>query len=323
MSFHLRPVSDISPSPSPSASASPPHDRSPPFPKHQPQRQPSPPSANTPTSASNPRPRRPLSPTSLRGELILSHPNMITNYSFALSLDVDLTHTPDMPPRKYPAPPTGHDLMAMFPPAPPDVFPDRPGPTSGYFQRQERAFFAQAGKEIVRVRVEVELPQNGTDSDNMMGKSRARSSSGPRSWIPPSQLQATAVQQQRHQEQQQLAHQSPVQSVPPSLHYPHPGARPSPRGAGAVPFTPTPLFPGSAHSPSAQLPPKLHPPSLHQPGLGLRTPPQDPMQSGPPVPKSEYQADGHNDPDESWRTPMPYAERRRAGKHTRRVIVRT
>lgn len=27
--------------------------------------------------------------------------------------------------------------------------------------------------------------------------------------------------------------------------------------------------------------------------------------------------------DESWRTPIPYGERRRAGKHTRRVVVRT
>jgi hypothetical protein len=29
------------------------------------------------------------------------------------------------------------------------------------------------------------------------------------------------------------------------------------------------------------------------------------------------------EPDESWRRPMPHAERRRAGKYTRRVIVRT
>ncbi|KAJ7123696.1 hypothetical protein C8R44DRAFT_784222 [Mycena epipterygia] len=30
-----------------------------------------------------------------------------------------------------------------------------------------------------------------------------------------------------------------------------------------------------------------------------------------------------DDPDEAWRRPMPYNERRRAGKHTRRVVVRT
>ena len=48
--------------------------------------------------------------------------------------------------------------MAMFPAAPPAGFPEmRPGPTSGFFVRQERAFFAQAGREIVRVRVEVDF----------------------------------------------------------------------------------------------------------------------------------------------------------------------
>jgi hypothetical protein len=46
----------------------------------------------------------------------------------------------------------------MFPPAAPDNFSDmRPGPTSGYFQRQERALFAQAGKEVVRIRIDVDL----------------------------------------------------------------------------------------------------------------------------------------------------------------------
>ncbi|EEB97645.1 hypothetical protein MPER_02997, partial [Moniliophthora perniciosa FA553] len=79
-------------------------------------------------------PRRPLSPSSIR--------------------DVDLTHNPHT--SKYPAPPTGHELMAMFPPS--CNIPVRPEPTSGYFQLQERQFFAQAGKEIVRVRVEIDVP---------------------------------------------------------------------------------------------------------------------------------------------------------------------
>ena len=54
---------------------------------------------------------------------------------------------------KFPAPPTGHDLMALFPPAPP-LLP--PGPTSGFFEREERKFFAQAGKDIVRLRLEID-----------------------------------------------------------------------------------------------------------------------------------------------------------------------
>ena len=43
--------------------------------------------------------------------------------------------------------------MALFPPPPPVSV--LTGPTSDYFQREERAFFAKAGKEIVRVRIEV------------------------------------------------------------------------------------------------------------------------------------------------------------------------
>ena len=60
--------------------------------------------------------------------------------------------------RKYPAPPTGHDLMAMFPPPPPNNFEMCPlaGSTIDFLKHQERAFFAQAGKE--KVRVEVDFP---------------------------------------------------------------------------------------------------------------------------------------------------------------------
>ena len=81
-------------------------------------------------------------------------------------------------PRKYPAPPTGHELMALFPPPPPLNI--RPGPTSGYFQREERAFFAQAGKEIVRVRIEVDMPQNNEGDDPMaLGREGVRQRQSP------------------------------------------------------------------------------------------------------------------------------------------------
>ncbi|KAG6910366.1 hypothetical protein DXG01_011081 [Tephrocybe rancida] len=260
MSFNLRPVSDSSPSPSPTSSTSASHS---PTSKGHPTILPS-------TMATNGRTRRPLSPSSLR--------------------DVDLNHTPDMPHRKYAAPLTGHDLMAMFPPAPPEITEMRGGPTSGFFQRQERAFFAQAGREIVRVRVEVDI-QNGADAD-ISSKSRGRDSSRvwPASSHPP--------------------HHSPVQSSSAPALYPHPGSRAPPRGT--APVTSTPLYPIPSHSPSSQHPPNLHPPTL-------RTPPHDSPQGGP---KSEFQQDEYAD-DDAWRRPMPYAERRRAGKHTRRVIVRT
>ena len=209
-----------------------------------------------------------------------------------------------MPPRKYPAPPTGHDLMAMFPPAPPDNFEMRPGPTSDFFKRQERAFFAQAGKEIVRVRVEVDYP-HGNESEAV--KPRPASRPWPLNGPGPGPSPSTAA-----------PHHSPVQSSSAPLLYPHPATRPAPRVS--VPVNPAPMFPLSSHTPTSnQLPPNLHPPVLHQTTSGLRTPPEDNI---PPNAKPEYAPEEY-DPDEAWRRPMPYAERRRAGKHTRRVIVRT
>ncbi|KAF8970702.1 hypothetical protein BDZ97DRAFT_1790582 [Flammula alnicola] len=270
--YHLRPVSDNSPSPSPTASTTSPADS---------YKQPmghSPP----PNPAQNGRLRRPLSPSSLR--------------------DVDLSQTTDMTHRKYPTPPTGHDLMAMFPPAPPDNFPEmRPGPTSGFFQRQERAFFAQAGKEIVRVRVEVDFP-HGAEPEPV--KSRPVNTSS-RPWMNGPAAPSSST----------MPHHSPVQSSSAPILYPHPPTRPSQRGV--ISATPAPLYPAtSSHASPISQAPSLHPTPL---GTGLRTPPQD---SIPPHPsKPEYTNEEYDD--ESWRRPMPYAERRRAGKHTRRVIVRT
>ena len=204
-----------------------------------------------------------------------------------------------MPLRKYPAPPTGHDLMAMFPPAPPDNFEMRPGPTSDFFKRQERAFFAQAGKEIVRVRVEVDFPL-GSELD--VKQQRPSSRPWPLNGPGPGNCSSTAP-----------PHHSPGQSPSAPLLYPHPTTRPAPRVS--VP-NPSPMFPPlSSHTPTSnQLPSNLHSSVPHQTTSGLRTPPED---STTTPPNDDYE------PDESWRRPMPYAERRRAGKHTRRVIVRS
>ncbi|KAL9710635.1 hypothetical protein Ac2012v2_006173 [Leucoagaricus gongylophorus] len=195
----------------------------------------SPPPPDTPPPAPSPRhksahPRRPLSPSCLR--------------------DVDLSHSDAHSRARFPAPPTGHELMALFPPPPPECGPEaRGGPTSDFFQRQERAFFAQAGKEIIRVRVQVNLPPD-QEQLNSGGPS-------PRSWH----------------------HPSPSSSALPSF-----SQRP-PRSAQVFPLN-------------------------SQPSPGLRTPPHD-----HPPPHDDYD-------DEAWRKPIPYAERRRAGKHTKRVIVR-
>ncbi|KAJ7868527.1 hypothetical protein B0H14DRAFT_310306 [Mycena olivaceomarginata] len=248
-SFNLRPVSD-DPSPSPTASGSPssPAYKGPASP---------PPSART---------RRPMSPSSLR--------------------DVDLTHMPDMQPRRYPAPPTGHDLMALFPPAAPDTNEIRPGPTSGYFQRQERAFFAQAGKEIVRVRVDVDLQEPD---------SKGRSAQ--RSWPPAPSTSA-------------LSTPNTAPAVSPAL-YPRPAHARGP----SVPATP--VFPPAPHPHPHHTTPHLH--AAHPPPPRSRTP-------APPSDERDASGGGDefrpDDPDEAWRRPMPYNERRRAGKHTRRVVVR-
>lgn len=199
--------------------------------------------------------------------------------------DVDLTQSSER--SHFPAPPTGHDLMALFPAAAPECGPEaRGGPTSGFFQRQERAFFAQAGKEIVRVRVEVDVP----DSDPKASKS------GSRPWLGPG------------------PHQSPMQSSATAAQLFPPNSRQSQRGTVPV----TQLLPINCHPPPPppQVPPNLHPSISQQ----SSTPPQDPSQAGPLPPRPDYPHDEYDD--DSWKKPMPHNERRRAGKHTKRVIVR-
>ncbi|KAI6013910.1 hypothetical protein EDC04DRAFT_680893 [Pisolithus marmoratus] len=202
--------------------------------------------------------------------------------------DVNITQDSSAGPRKYPAPPTGHELMALFPPAPPATFSEMRHSTSGFFQRQERAFFAQAGREVLRGR-------------------------------PP---------------------HSPVESPPPPI---------SPHTAAPTATAPT----NNIHTPPMPQPaPLLSPQAHHHPhdhhqlphpshaSAGLRLP-QDhhhhphPPQQPPPMPAGtkvefpapeDYRDDagvGPGGPDDSWRRSTPYSDRRRAGKHTRRVIVRT
>ncbi|KAF7759709.1 hypothetical protein Agabi119p4_11404 [Agaricus bisporus var. burnettii] len=248
--------------PSPSSSTTPPGDNSPRYNKS---------SAHARPSSPSSRSRRPLSPSSLR--------------------DVDLTQSSDIQSRShFPAPPTGHDLMALFPAAAPECGPEaRGGPTSGFFQRQERAFFAQAGKEIVRVRVEVDVPSGGVDGDPKSSKP------GSRPWLGPG------------------PHQSPMQTPAAAGQlFPHPNSRQPQRGTVPV----TQLLPINCHPPPPpQLPPNLPPSISHQP----TPPPQDPSQPAPFPPRPDFPRD---EDDDSWKKPMPHNERRRAGKHTKRVIVR-
>lgn len=314
--FSLRPVHDMSPSPSPTASTTSPDD-------HPAYKVPAPvPSRPSPPTTANGRPRRPFSPSSLRGDYMRAYTRVQRHSRCA---DLDLSQSNDGQPRKYPAPPTGHDLMAMFPPAPPDNFPEmRPGPTSGFFQRQERAFFAQAGKEIVRVRLEVDLPHGPGSDSSEAGKSSSlsrASSSSSRPWPPA----ASSSSHGPPPISGSTSHSPSISSSTAPPPYPHPAShRTSPRGSLSNAAAHFPISPGHSHPhPHSQgPPPNLHPPpgQMHQHGPGVRTPPQDPSQLASGA-KPEYPQEDYDD--ESWKRPMPYAERRRAGKHTRRVIVRT
>jgi hypothetical protein len=104
--YHLRPVSELSRSPSSRSSRSPPdHDMSPPS-SHLPPIQHSVNGAQAP-------PRRPLSPSSLPRK---SSSSSFVDSFFTGRADLDVSNGQAMPPRIYPPPPTGHELMRLFPP---------------------------------------------------------------------------------------------------------------------------------------------------------------------------------------------------------------
>ncbi|KAJ7271174.1 hypothetical protein C8J57DRAFT_1435421 [Mycena rebaudengoi] len=384
-SFSLRPVNDLSPSPSPSQSS--PAAATPPY-------KPDPGAVNPARS------RRPLSPSSLR--------------------DVDLTHTADMPLRRYPAPPTGHDLMALFPPPAPDNFANemRPTPTSTYFQRQERAFFAQAGKEIVRVRVDIDHPD--VDMQHLapnpkrasLGLLASSAASSPATRYPAQQMYPPPPQSaggSASGSRQGAGPRTPV--FPPTPHpssaqgphLPHPSSHPARRDTDPASAHPSPHPSHSAHphphrtdsssSAAHPMPPhrsdsssSAHPhphradshpmphradssphhahaphrtdssPHAHAPHRTDSSPhahaphraDSSPHAHAHPPHRSDSNSSAHphphrsdssssalshadgagddyraDDPDEAWRRPMPYNERRRAGKHTKRVVVRT
>ena len=201
--------------------------------------------------------------------------------------------------------------MALFPPAPP--LPYHNGPTSGFFQREERAFFAQAGKEIVRVRIEVDLKEGG----ELDSPAKPRSREGTTLSVPrPYSSTNASSHPQLH---------PPPQLSPNDIHpspYPPTHAGRAPRAA-PVTVTTQPVFPIPSHtSPQAPYPPNVHPsPNPQHAGFPLRAPEHErlhhPADGGEALPE-EFR----DDPEEAWRRPTPHSQRRRAGKHTRRVVVK-
>ncbi|KAF8624036.1 hypothetical protein AX15_006060 [Amanita polypyramis BW_CC] len=198
--------------------------------------------------------------------------------------------------------------MAMFPPAPPETpLETRGGPTSGFFQRQERAFFAQAGKEIFRVRVEIDMAPHAPEMEGAHVKTRPRDVNAPHAWPPPLPAHPPP--------NGSLSHHSSAHAASSPVALANPNGRPNQRSGVSI----TPGYPVNTHSPTLH-----HPPNLHSSpaGMTLRTPTQEAIPAASQRPKTEFPPEEF-DPDEAWRRPIPYAERRRAGKHTKRVIVRS
>jgi hypothetical protein len=187
--------------------------------------------------------------------------------------------------------------MALFPPAPPvNVLS---GPTSGFFHAEERAFFAKGGKEMVRVRIEVDMPHE--DDARLMSRQWHSSSSSPRS--------QTLSPPQTSPHERATA---PAPALPSSAPIP-PVVRAS--GNGPVTVKTQPVLPIMSHStPRTPYPPHVRSPSMtSHAALPTRPFPQERRHS--------IQAD-LEDPDEAWRRPIPHNQRRRAGKHTKRVVVK-
>ncbi|KAJ3798449.1 hypothetical protein GGU11DRAFT_815921 [Lentinula aff. detonsa] len=220
-----------------------------------------------------------------------------------------------------PAPPTGHDLMAMFPPPPPSVASMPPNrrteATSGYFHLQERAYFAQAGKEIIRVRVDVDVRDMPADAEERHNTDKRRSRGmeidmdmgsrrrdeelrlpGPSVPLQPQVSPHLATMRSPRDHREELEHTSPR-----DMHSKH--------------SAPT-LRRMSIDTPPSHSPPKsryaFSPEGEHD-HRELRLAPPEYIN-----PTSAYPQPDESD--EAWRRPMPYAERRRAGKHTRRVVVK-
>lgn len=203
---------------------------------------------------------------------------VLSYFAHCITIDVDLNHAQEGPTRFYPAPHTGHELMALFPPAPPAPFDGNMGSTN-CFRREERAFFAQGHGDPSRVRVDVDPSTQMPERRTEKGKRRDSSSGRPYLPSPP------------HAYNNNMSPGYPV----------HPETRSS-RGP---PPPPPASFQSTTHS---QSPPNPHPYSPLAP----------PPPGSPPGGKVEQDGD-----DEGWRRPMAHSERRRAGKHTKRVIVRS
>jgi hypothetical protein len=253
--YNLRPVSELSRSPSSRSSGSPPnHDMSPPS-SHLPPIQ-------HPSNGTQAPIRRPISPSSLPRKPPLRSIVLSFTPTLGEPLDLDVSNGQVMPPRNYPPPPTGHDLMRLFPPQPPEqpLFLKQ-GSTSLYFRRQEHQFFAQAGKEIIRVRVESDFPPSG-GSRTPKGKEPA---SVPHAWpahAHPQPPSATMQPPPEHNTHAPAHMHSPPHPVPPYPHH-HPDIARGGAPGGPVGVSGAVAPPPAGYAPSHPIVRNAPPPVSH------------------------------------------------------------
>lgn len=201
----------------------------------------------------------------------------------------------------FPTPPTGHDLMEMWPALAPQV-PHCPG--SSYFHSQEREFFSR-GNSFFRVQIDIDIPYTtqalGGSLRQEKGKTRAdppKLSAIPRQQPPPSPPQP------------QPSPSSSWNPSPPSRHQ-----SPRERRRGHVSHQPTRLH-RSQTTPINPLPVSAGPTNNHH-HMGLYQVTGHHSQYPYPPPELRHKSPTIID-DDGWRYPTPYSERRRAGKVPRR-----
>ncbi|KAH9923317.1 uncharacterized protein B0H18DRAFT_1085712 [Fomitopsis serialis] len=245
-----------------------------------------------------------MSPPTLRGLPSPSH-----KLPLLTSLRADLELSPAsaavMPRRRgFPAPPTGHELMALFPPPPPNPIM---GSTSSFFCAQERAFFACKGKEIVAVQIE---------ADMHTGPSQPHPHAHPHTH-PHSQPPAPAEQTARQTSRSPRTHPGHALALPPksgSLPPTQESAR-APRGIPVIPIAAQSAPAVSALSPYPHPAPPQHA-RMTPPHAPMDVQTQYPMHPPPPQQAEEHggkqtqQMDGYMGEDEARMRPMPHNERR-------------
>ena len=196
-----------------------------------------------------------------------------------------------------PTPPTGHDLMELWPALPPQI-PHYPGTT--YFHTQERAFFSRKNS-FFRVQIEIDAPQSpGAQYRQEKGKARA---DPPKLSAIPLNEQPLAPPQQPSPSSSWNPSPPPQQPLPSERRRTHaPPQPPKQHRPQPVPINPLPVSTGPTNH--------HHMGQQHQMG-GHRT--QYPY----PPPEMRHKSPTIVD-DDAWRRPTPYSERRRAGRAPRR-----